>query len=316
MTQLSIKEFFPTAFLNESTFNHSLGENFTLCENENVIFHWADYDETCDAFKAAIETNSELKDEYRKKELSLGRLALIPVWIRTDKKVHQTTMFELYERYILNQVQVSLGVDPFGPIQISFISGTGPFRSLAIAECFNKSTYKDFVMVYLIQGKLPKRDFRIRMKAKVLMEYGENFSKAELIGVEQLTSNGILFSLDSDLFLKDISVLNEIRILIDTDALKEGKDKSLNDLRTHLSQYAFNLLYSSRAEDSLLCQVKDFNIQSSFDFYKNKKIYLFISYDELKASSGSKIHAIKNFVFYAKNLIREHYNFNLLSKSA
>lgn len=316
MSQLSIKEFFPTAFLNESIFNHSLGENFSLCESNNVIFHWADYDETCDSFKAAIETNAELKDEYRKKELSLARLSLIPVWIRTDKKVHQTTMFDLYERYILNQVQISLGVDPFGPIEISFISSTGPFRSMAIAECFNKSTYKDFVMVYLIKGKLPKRDFRIRMNAKVLMEYGENFSKAELIGVEQLTSNGILFSLDSDLFLKDISTLNEIRILVDSEALKEGQDKSLNDLRSHLSQYAFNLLYSSRTEDAFLCQVKDFNIQSSFDFYKNKKIYLFISYDELSGSSATKIQTIKNFVSYAKNLIREHYHFNLLSKSA
>ncbi len=52
-----------------------------------------------------MESNPELREEFKRKEVSLNRLSLIPVWIRTEKKVHQTTMFDLYERYILNQMQ-------------------------------------------------------------------------------------------------------------------------------------------------------------------------------------------------------------------
>jgi hypothetical protein len=315
MSNLSLTELFPAAFLNESTLQHSLGEDFSLCENGNMVFHWADFNETCDAVKERLERDPLVCEEFKNKEIALKRLSLIPVWIRTEKKVHQTTMFELYERYILNQMQLSLGVDPFGPIELSFISGTGPFRAMAIAECFNKSTYKDFVMVYLLNGKLPKRDYRIRLKSKILMEYGQNFTKAGLISLEQLTMNGLLLSLDSDFFLKNISTETELRFLIDTNSLKAGCDKDLTELKDHLAQYAFNLMYSSRKEDSVVCQLKDFNVQSSFDFLKNKKVFLFISYEKL-AASNVKIKDIQKFVTHTRGLIREHYQANGQRKSA
>lgn len=316
MANLTLTELFPSAFLNESTQNPNLGEDFSLCDNGNMVFHWADYHETCDAVKASLESHPEMAEEFKRKEAALSRLSLIPVWIRTDKKVHQTTMFDLYERYILNQVQLSLGVDPFGPIELSFISSTGPFRSLAIAECFNKSTYKDFVMVYLLQGKLPKRDYRIRLKSKVLMEYGQDFSKAGLIGLEQLTMNGLLFSLDSDFFINEISKSADMRILIDTNTLEVGCSKDLPGLKEHLSHYAFNLMYSSRKEDSITFSFKDFNTQSSFDFLKNKKVYLFVTYDKLTGGPNVNVKSIKKFVTHTRDLIREHFQVNVVSKSA
>ena len=316
MTQLTPTEFFPSTFLNETSVQHSLGEDFTLCDNGNVVFHWADYHETCDTIKIAIDTNSDLRNEFARKEVALTRLSLIPVWIRTNKKVHQTTMFELYERSVLNNVQYSLGINPFGPIEISFISSTGPFKSMVIAECFNRSTYKDFVMVYLLKDKLPKRDYRIRLKSKVLMEYGKDFSKAGLIGLEQLTMNGILFSLDSDEFINYVSKETEMRILIDSTTLENAAGKDLQGLKEYLSQYAFNLLYSSRLEDAISCQLKDFSFQSSFDFFKDKKIYLFITYEKLANNSQTSIRSIKEFVGHTRSLIREHYNSNLLIKSA
>ena len=316
MTHLTLTEFFPTTFFNETTIQHRLGEDFSLCDNGNVVFHWADYHETCDTVKMALDTNSDLQSEYAKKEIALTRLALIPVWIRTNKKVHQTTMFELYERSILNDVQYSLGVNPFGQIEISFISSTGPFKLMAIAECFNRSTYKDFVMVYLLKDKLPRRDYRIRLKSKVLMEYGKDFSKAGLIGLEQLTMNGILFSLDSDEFVNHVSKESEMRILIDSTTLENAAGKNLNELKDYLSQFAFNLLYSSRLEDAICCQLKDFSFQSSFDFFKDKKIYLFISYEKLSQHSQTSINSLKDFVVHTRSLIREHYKSNLLTKIA
>lgn len=306
MANLLINDLFPATFLNESTLQQSLGEEFSLCENGNMVFHWADFNETCDAVKTRLMSDSRVAEEFKNKESALKRLSLIPVWIRTEKKVHQTTMFDLYERYILNQMQLSLGVDPFGPIELSFISGTGPFKSMAIAECFNKATYKDFVMVYLLNGKLPKRDYRIRLKAKILMEYGMDFAQAGLINLEQLTMNGMLLSLDSDFFLKNISGQNELKFIIDTNALKDGCDKDLSELKVHLSQYAFNLMYSSRKEDAVVCSMKDFSVQSSFDFLKNKKVFLFVSYEKL-AASNPKIKDVQKFVTHTRGLIREHY---------
>jgi hypothetical protein len=316
MTHLSLSELFPHTFLNESTLHKSLGEEFSLCENGNMVFHWTDFHETCDVVKKHLESHPEMKEEFIRKEQALNRLSLIPVWIRTEKKVHQTTMFELYERYILNQMQLSMGVDPFGPIEISFISSTGPFKSLAIAECFNKNTYKDFVMVYLLQDKLPKRDFRVRLKAKVLMEYGQEFGKAQLIQLEQLTMNGLLLSMESELFLKEISKESSLRFLIDSECLKEGTQKNLDDLKTYLSQYAFNLMYSSRKEDALCCEVKDINLQSSFDFLKNRKVFLFVPYEHLKAQDSTKLKSIVDFVNHTRILIREHYQNIFLKKIA
>ncbi len=316
MANLSLSELFPHTFLNESTLHKSLGEEFSLCDNGNMVFHWADFHETCDVVKKHLESHPELKDEFIRKEHALNRLSLIPVWIRTEKKVHQTTMFDLYERYILNQMQLSMGIDPFGPIEISFISSTGPFKSMAIAECFNKNTYKDFVMVYLLHDKLPKRDYRVRLKAKVLMEYGQDFAKAQLIQLEQLTMNGLLLSMESDVFLKEIPKEGSLRLLIDTDCLREGSQKNLDDLKTYLSQYAFNLMYSSRKEDALSCDVKDINLQSSFDFLKNRKIFLFVAYDQLHGTDATKVKSIVSFVNHTRSLIREHYQNHFFKKSA
>jgi hypothetical protein len=187
---------------------------------------------------------------------------------------------------------------------------------MAISECFNKNTYKDFVMVYLLHDKLPKRDYRVRLKAKVLMEYGQDFAKAQLIQLEQLTMNGLLLSMESDVFLKEITKEGSLRFLIDTDCLREGSQKNLDDLKTYLSQYAFNLMYSSRKEDALSCDVKDINLQSSFDFLKNRKIFLFVAYDQLNGTDATKVKSIVSFVNHTRSLIREHYQHHFLKKTA
>lgn len=314
MANASLTELFPTTFLNESTSHQNLGESFQICENGNMVFHWADFHETCDSVKSQLQHDSKLKDEFEQKEIALNRQAHIPVWIRTDKKVHQTTMFELYERHILNQIELSLGIDPFEAIEISFISGTGPFRSMAIAECFNKSTYKDFVMLYLLKAKLPRRSYRIRLKSKVLVEYGQDFAQAQLVSLEQLTMDGILLSVDSDFYAQSIATQGEVKFLMDTNCLKEAKDKSLCDIKSHLSQYAFNLMYSSRKDDSFTCKTSDFSVKSSFDFLKNRKVFIFVPYSKL--SGNQKVKDVQEFVGHTRELIRTHFQAKALTRSA
>lgn len=317
MALQNITQLFAPTFLNDSALTKTLGEEFVLCENGNMVFHWADFFETCDMIKSQLENDPVLMADFKQRETALSRLALIPVWVRTESKVHQTTMHDLYEKYILNQTHLLGGIDPFCPLEISFISGTGPFKGMSVAECFNKTTYRDFVLVYLIQGKLPRRDYRVRLKAKVLAEYGNGFGQAELVHLEQLTMNGLLLSLDSETYMKKLSEQESVRLLVNAKMLSGCKDKSLEDLKKHLSQYAFNLLYSSSKEDSMAVKMSDFSVQSSFDYSKNKKVFLFISYDKLAESHPANVKIIREFVTHTKELVREHYQgANTKKKSA
>ena len=316
MSHLSPAKFLPLAFLNESSVNQALPEEISLCENGNMIFYWADFCETCDVIKNRLENDSEMMKDFRVREVTLNRLSGIPAWIRTQKKVHQTTMFDLYELYIFDRTQLKIGIDPFEPVEISLISSTGPFRSMAVAECFNKSIYKDFVMLYLLKDMLPKRDYRLRLKAKVLLEYGPDFSKASLIDIEQLTMSGLLLSVDSDFFINQMQKMSSLRMLIDTQCLKEACTKELNEIKSHLSKFAFNLMYSSKKEDAISFDFSSVNAHSRFDFIQNKKIYLFVAYDKLHAFDKDKVNSIIKFVAHTKALISDHYKLNFMKKSA
>jgi hypothetical protein len=307
MSSTGLSHVLPVSFLNESTLQRSLGEEFSLSDKGNMVFHWADFHETCDAVKKAMEDNQEMGEEFRRKEHSLALLAHIPVWVKTKAKVHQTTMFELYEKTILNQSGAGTQSDLSGNQEISFISGTGPFKSMTVHQCFNPQTYKDFIMVYLIKGQLPKRDYRIRLKSKILMEYGQQSEHAQLIQLEQLAMNGILISMDSDFYHQEITGLSEIRFMMDTQFLMEGATKNLAELKTFLSQYAFNLMYSSRKEDAVTCKLSDFKVQSSFDFLQIKKVYLYMNYEKLHFAQPETLKAVKAFVEHTRELVREHY---------
>jgi hypothetical protein len=307
MAVQKISQLFTSSNLSDTELSKTLGEEFVLCENGNMVFHWSDFYETCDVIKSQLENNAVLMEDFKHREVALSRLALIPVWVRTKDKIHQTTMHELYEKYILNETHLMGGIDPFCPLEISFLSGTGPFKAMSIAECFNKTTYRDFVLVYLIKGKLPRRDYRVRLKSKVLLEYGVNFHQAEVVALEQLTMNGLLLSMDSETYTKKFSNLETIRILINAKMLESGLGKNVSDLKTHLSQFAFNLLYSSNKEDSMTVKLSDLSVQSSFDFAKNKRVFLFVSYAKLAETHPEGVGSIRKFVDHTKTLVREHY---------
>lgn len=316
MALQNITQLFAPTFLNDSALSKTLGEEFVLCENGNMVFHWADFFETCDMIKSQLENDPVLMADFKQRETALTRLAQIPVWIRTESRVHQSTMHDLYEKYILNQTHLLGGIDPFCPLEVSFISGTGPFKAMSVAECFNKTTYRDFVLVYLIQGKLPRRDYRVRLKAKVLAEYGTGFRQAELVSMEQLTMNGVLLSIDSETYMKKFSNQEHLRLLVNAKMLSGCHNKSLDDLKSHLSQYAFNLLYSSSKEDSMTVKMSDFSVQSSFDYSKNKKVFLFISYDKLAETHPANVKIIREFVSHTKELVRAHYQGDVKKKTA
>lgn len=307
MSQTTVTGLFPQSFLKENSLHHTLGEEFALGENGVMVFHWSDFHETCDAVKAALENEPELMEDFQRRARGIDQLALIPVWVKTKEKVHQTNMFDLYDRHIFNKSQQLGGVDAFGPIEISFISGTGPFKTMAISECFNKIIYRDFVLINLLRGKLPRRDYRIRVKSKVLFEYGDEFGKAQLVNLEQLTTAGLLFSVEAEHFQKEMARSSHFRVILETQSLAEAMGKNLEELKAHFAKYSFNLMYSSHKRDAVTCQLEDFSIQSSFDFFKSRKVFLFIPYGKIECTQGKHVENIKGFMDHTKTLVRDHY---------
>lgn len=307
MSELNLNQFFNASFVSESNIHKSLGEDFSLCNHDTIVFRWADFDETCETIKQKMESDSVLRHDFETRKSNIRKLQLIPVWIKTSNKIYQTTMFDLYERYLLNHTKIISGVESFGKLDISFISGTGPFKSLALTECFNQNTYRDFIVIYLLEGKLPRREYRVRLKCKLLFECGKDFGHAELVQLEQLTSKGMLFSMDSEIYSKTLSKEDKIRILINTDVLRSACGSSLTDVKESLSQYAFNLMYTSKKNDSVECSSNNFLVQTSFDFVKDKKIYLFLSYDTVAKANQQVANDLQNFIGHTKELIREHF---------
>jgi hypothetical protein len=310
----TLNSFFPAAFLDDSAISNSLGEEFSLCDNGNMVFHWADFHETCDNVKERLENDPGLMDDFKRREAAIGRLQLIPIWIKTKNKFHQLTMFDLYELYITDNSHLVGELDVTGQIEVSFISPTGPFKEMAITQCFSQITYKDFILVYLLKDKLPRRDYRIRLKSKVLMEFGPNFERAQLINLEQMTMTGLLFSIDSEIYQKELTQVVSVRTFIETQTLKEAIGKNLSSLQSHLSQHAFNLLFSTNKQDAIECSLADLSSRSSFDFLHNKKLFLFMSYDVLAKSSPAQAKAFKDFMTYSRELVRAHYR-DLAQKS-
>ncbi len=292
-----------------------LGEDLVLCDRRSVVFHWADFFETCDLVKTQLLQDASLAADLKRREHHLAGLAHVPIWVRTQHQVFQTTVYGLYERYLLNQIQL-VGLDPFYPSEISFISPTGPFKLLSITDCFNPTTYRDFVIVYLLQGKLPKRDFRIRLKSKILMEYGAELGGAEVVAIEQLTATGLLISLDADVFTRKVVGGESVRFLVNASTLAPTLGMSLEEMKPHLSQSAHNFLYSSVKTDAVECSLRHLSIQSAFDFSKNRKVFLFVSYDNLSSSDPKNLTLIRDFVAHARDLVRLHFGTRFEQKSA
>jgi glutaredoxin 2 len=66
-------------------------------------------------------------------------------------------------------------------------------------------------------------------------------------------------------------------------------------------------MYSSRKEDGITCNLSDFSAQSSFDFFRNKKVYIFTPFTKLGTTNAESIKNIQKFVEHSKTLVQDHY---------
>jgi len=296
--------------------NKTFSETMILCPPSHMVFHWSDSFETCESLKAHMEDNESYRNELKTCEKALDQLKLIPVWIKTPKKIHQTSMYDLYEEHILHQENLFGSLDPFCPYEISFLSGMGPFRRLSITECLSESTHREFILLFLMKGKVKAGDFRLKLKSKILMEYGDQYSRADLIELLQLTTEGIVISMNSDFYTREYSALKSMRLLINSRILLPVKNKNLDEVSAHLSQYAYHLFYSSNKEDSVEFNLSDFIIETHHDFSGQKKIPLFVSFEKISQTNSIGAKILKDFVLQTKRMILSQYNQKTDSKKA
>jgi hypothetical protein len=282
-------------------------ETLILCPPSHMLFHWSDALETSEQMRAMMLSNESYSREFKKCDQALSQLRSVPLWIKTEKKIIQTSMYDLYEQYILFEDNLFGTLDPYCPYEISFLSGVGPFRRLSVFECLSESTHREFVIIFLMKGKIKAGDFRLRLKSKILMEYGEQYSKAGLIDLLQLTSKGIIISLNSELYTREYTSLKAMRLLLNSKMLFSLKDKNLQDVSLKLSPYAYNLFYTSNKNDSFTFNLSDLVIESTFDFSEQKKIPLLISYERISDSNPLAAKTLQNFVSQMKELILTHH---------
>lgn len=233
--------------------------------------------------------------------------------MKTSNKIIQTTMYDLYDRYLMGSFKVFDQFEPFDRVEVSFMSGTGPFKIMAVAECFNRATYQDFVVFGLINDKLRKREFRLRCKTKLLFEYGAHFEKAALVNLEQISCRGFLFSTESAEFITEMGSTPHFRFLMDTKSMKEVTGKSLEEMKSQMKLQPFNLFYSSSKTDCFSASSEGINFQSGIDFLQSKKSHFFIPFEKF---NGGDLKSVKAFMNHAKDLISALYDSEQALKSA
>lgn len=265
-------------------------QKIKLCELDTVCFYWADSDESCLNLLKLIESSPKLQKEYNNKINSLNALRSIPVWFKINSKVSQRTMFDLYQDHIL-------GFDPLpisSRIEVSFLSSHGPFDSMILSDLLHPHMYQEFVMVLLLTEKLSRRDFRLRFKARLLIEQNH---RVHLVNLEQMSPHGILLSSEKPL------IEGQVNFFLDYQVLAETKGMSLSELKTYISSKSNNFLYSANSSAKISINTKGVKSQSKFDFMKRKLHYYFFSFDRFENQKAAQ--ALQEFINGSKNLIGE-----------
>src|SRR5690606_28603889 len=265
-------------------------QKIKLCELDSVCFHWADSDESCLNLLKLIEKNPQLKEEYQNKVNSLNALKGIPIWIKSKRRVTESNMFDLYQDHILGEKPLPIS----SRIEVSFLSGHGPFDSIVLSVLFHPVMYQEFVMVLLLTGQLSRRSFRLRFKTRLLLE--QNHS-VHLVNLEQMSPHGILLSSEKPI------IEGRVNFFLDHAILNETKGMNLSEMKSYLFSKANNFLYSAQAAARISINTKGIKSQIKFDFMKRKLYYYFVNFDRFDNPHAAQ--TLQDFVKHSKELIEE-----------
>jgi hypothetical protein len=169
------------------------------------------------------------------------------------------------------------------------------------------------VQYFLLEGKLPQRDFRLRVPCRLLMEFGPGLSDAGLIDLQQITTSGLLFKCPVPLFFNEVRPHGELRLLIKSASL-DGANKTTDweGFQQAISQWGLNPFYTQNKLESFTLACSDFQVASRFDFGQTQDVYLFVNYKVLESSHQLMAQHFARFVKTG----RAHMKQFLLRKSA
>jgi hypothetical protein len=282
-----------------------LNETILLNKQGPISFSWTDFEEACRFYQEKISLDPIMRKQYETKICDLEKLRLMPIWIRGLGETIHTSLFDLYQDFILER---SWKVDSHQPVSynISFISPSGPYKKLAITDCFNVQTYHDFILIFLLQSKLPQRDFRLRTNSRLLIEFGKNYNEAGIVDLEQVTSGGILLRCQAKQFFLGIRPHGKLNLLIKTSDLEEvSKAHDWQSFKTSIAKWGANPFYTQNKQESFNLDCTQLQTSSRFDFSQTNDIYLYLKFETLKTSHELMALRLEKFITKGRDVMKQ-----------
>lgn len=278
-----------------------LTDQIAFGEHGTVSFHWSDFRDACRLWQTRIAIEPALRQDYEKRLQEMEKLRRLPIWIRSGQTTTQTNLYDLYEGFICDQLWHGEDILPHPLYDISLISPSGPFKQMSVTNCFNLQTYRDFVMVFLLQDKLPRRDFRLRVKSKILAEYGRHFSEACLIELEQISATGLLFKIPGAQFFSHMRDHDQVRVLFKTDFLTAFTPVA--DFRKTISEWNGNPFYTHDKSAVFTFNSHDVHTNARFDGDVTKDCFVMVSFAQMATTNAPMVQRLQLFVGTAQKTI-------------
>jgi hypothetical protein len=194
-----------------------------------VECRWSDSEQHILNIQKQLKSDFHLFSHIQESLEKLNTLKNYFVWIKTKESTLRLDLFSIYSDCLrLGKLsQDNLKMDQ--QVHISFMSKRGPFIKKTLGECLNPQVYQEMAQNLVLNNLIPIRKFRLRMKVKLLAEFGQNFSDSTLINFHQLSSEGMLLTSEKNIMTHD----DPLRLLINPSALDlwlddKNKESSLD----------------------------------------------------------------------------------------
>jgi hypothetical protein len=284
--------------------SEKLTDRIHLGQNEAVTFHWADFSEACGLWQSRIDREPHLRADYEQRVREIEKLRRLAVWVRHGKKVTQTNLYELYDGFIREKTWHGQDLLPHAQREVSFVSPSGPFKHMPVTECFHRSTYQDFVFVLLLQNKLPRRTFRLRIQSRLLTEYGAGLREAVLVSLEQITSQGLLVKTSSETFFASMNPHHRVRFLFSSHSLRSAVAAA--SFEGGIAAWSANPFYTHDKSESFEIDCSQMRVSESKAFNQalGPESYLFVGFEQIALSNPALAQDLKAFITRGEASVR------------
>ncbi len=274
-----------------------------LASNNNINFHWSDYSKACEVYQSYFKSNKF--GLYDKLLYNLDVMADTAMWIKENQHIYTFSLFQIYECLIFNKKLTGLNKGKEDAVELSLIGPSGPFKKGYLSECINDEKYAKFIFQYLFSDQLKFRDFRIHCHGEILCYYDKLLTRSFILGVEQITADGILFKNRDKNLKKKLKSVSEIRPLIDIRIFENAIGKSLNDIGHNFSNHSKTLFftYDDRCEYKVKTEKLKFFL--SHNSKETGVDYLFCRFEDIQGHNSLFHLILKSFIDNMREQIDE-----------